>query len=74
MLYEQPNYSGSQYFLRRGDYPDYQQWMGLNDSVRSCRLIPQVSPVPLGLPCPRVTPVLQTQWSGCRTVAFFCWL
>jgi hypothetical protein len=43
MLYEQPNYSGCQYFLRRGDYPDYQQWMGLSDSIRSCRLIPQVS-------------------------------
>ncbi|XP_077655425.1 gamma-crystallin E isoform X1 [Urocitellus parryii] len=40
MLYEQPNYLGGQYFLRRGDYPDYQQWMGLSDSVRSCRLIP----------------------------------
>ncbi|XP_047577649.1 LOW QUALITY PROTEIN: gamma-crystallin D-like [Lutra lutra] len=40
MLYEQPNYAGCQYFLRRGDYPDYQQWMGLSDSVRSCRLIP----------------------------------
>ncbi|XP_054333763.1 gamma-crystallin D [Pongo pygmaeus] len=41
MLYEQPNYSGLQYFLRRGDYADHQQWMGLSDSVRSCRLIPQ---------------------------------
>ncbi|XP_058907451.1 gamma-crystallin D [Kogia breviceps] len=40
MIYEQPNYLGGQYFLGRGDYPDYQQWMGLNDSVRSCRLIP----------------------------------
>ncbi|EGW13540.1 Gamma-crystallin D [Cricetulus griseus] len=40
MLYEQPNFAGCQYFLRRGDYPDYQQWMGLSDSVRSCRLIP----------------------------------
>ncbi|XP_047626429.1 gamma-crystallin D [Phacochoerus africanus] len=40
MLYEQPNFSGCQYFLRRGDYPDYQQWMGLSDSIRSCRLIP----------------------------------
>ncbi|XP_040840347.1 gamma-crystallin D isoform X1 [Ochotona curzoniae] len=40
MLYEQPNYLGCQYFLRRGEYPDYQQWMGLSDSVRSCRLIP----------------------------------
>ncbi|XP_073927686.1 gamma-crystallin E [Castor canadensis] len=43
MLYEQPNYSGCQYFLRRGDYPDYQQWMGLSDSIRSCRLIPYAS-------------------------------
>ncbi|XP_029081905.1 gamma-crystallin F-like [Monodon monoceros] len=43
MLYEHPNYQGQQYFLRRGDYPDYQQWMGLNDSVRSCRLIPHTS-------------------------------
>nr|XP_005889056.1 PREDICTED: gamma-crystallin F-like [Bos mutus] len=40
MIYEQPNFQGPQYFLRRGDYPDYQQWMGLNDSIRSCRLIP----------------------------------
>ncbi|XP_038196111.1 gamma-crystallin E-like [Arvicola amphibius] len=40
MLYEQPNFAGCQYFLRRGDYPDYQQWMGLSDSIRSCRLIP----------------------------------
>ncbi|GAB5575929.1 gamma-crystallin D [Prionailurus viverrinus] len=40
MLYEQPNYLGCQYFLPRGDYPDYQQWMGLSDAVRSCRLIP----------------------------------
>ncbi|XP_036885740.1 gamma-crystallin D isoform X2 [Sturnira hondurensis] len=42
MLYERPNYQGHQYFLRRGDYPDYQQWMGLSDSVRSCRLIPHM--------------------------------
>ncbi|KAG5214008.1 hypothetical protein R6Z07F_003158 [Ovis aries] len=41
MLYERPNFQGHQYFLRRGDYPDYQQWMGLSDSIRSCRLIPQ---------------------------------
>ncbi|KAJ8778919.1 hypothetical protein J1605_013153 [Eschrichtius robustus] len=42
MLYERPNYQGHQYFLRRGDYPDYQQWMGLNDSVRPCHTIPYV--------------------------------
>ncbi|XP_045710073.1 gamma-crystallin A isoform X3 [Phyllostomus hastatus] len=43
MLYERPSYQGRQYFLRRGDYPDYQQWMGLSDSVCSCRLIPYSS-------------------------------
>uniref|UniRef100_A0A452VCP0 Gamma-crystallin D-like n=1 Tax=Ursus maritimus TaxID=29073 RepID=A0A452VCP0_URSMA len=31
MVYEQPNYAGCQYFLRRGDYPDYQQWLGPRD-------------------------------------------
>ncbi|XP_038604723.1 gamma-crystallin B-like [Tachyglossus aculeatus] len=41
VLYEQTNYKGYQYFLRRGEYPDYQQWMGLNDSIRSCRSIPR---------------------------------
>ncbi|XP_036176432.1 gamma-crystallin C isoform X2 [Myotis myotis] len=41
MLYERPDYQGPQYFLRRGDYPDHQQWLGLSDMVRSCRLIPQ---------------------------------
>ncbi|XP_032610623.1 gamma-crystallin B isoform X2 [Hylobates moloch] len=43
MIYERPNYQGHQYFLRRGEYPDYQQWMGLSDSIRSCCLIPPVS-------------------------------
>uniref|UniRef100_A0A0D9RC81 Beta/gamma crystallin 'Greek key' domain-containing protein n=1 Tax=Chlorocebus sabaeus TaxID=60711 RepID=A0A0D9RC81_CHLSB len=46
MLYELPNYSGLQYFLRCGYYADHQQWMGLSDWVRSCRLIlynPQAS-------------------------------
>ena len=43
MLYERPNYQGHQYFLRRGEYPDYQQWMGFSDSIRSCRSIPYVS-------------------------------
>ncbi|XP_007463712.1 PREDICTED: gamma-crystallin A [Lipotes vexillifer] len=43
MLYERSNYLGCQYFLQRGDYPDYQQWMGLNDSVRPCHTIPYTS-------------------------------
>nr|XP_045376481.1 gamma-crystallin A isoform X1 [Camelus bactrianus] len=43
MIYERPNFQGHQYFLRRGDYSDYQQWMGFNDSIRSCRAIPYTS-------------------------------
>ncbi|KAM8934647.1 gamma-crystallin B-like isoform 3-T3 [Pelodytes ibericus] len=43
MLYERPNYTGHQYFLRKGEYPDFQQWLGFNDSIRSCRLISSVS-------------------------------
>ncbi|XP_075466159.1 gamma-crystallin C-like [Ascaphus truei] len=45
MLYERPHYMGHQYFLKRGEYPDYQQWQGLNDSIRSCRLISDVSSI-----------------------------
>ncbi|KPP66721.1 Gamma-crystallin M2-like, partial [Scleropages formosus] len=37
VLYERPNYTGYQYVLTRGEYPDYQRWMGYNDSIRSCR-------------------------------------
>ncbi|XP_048390476.1 gamma-crystallin S-1-like [Stegostoma tigrinum] len=40
VLYEKPNYMGYQYVLTRGDYPDYQRWMGFNDCVRSCRFYP----------------------------------
>ncbi|KAF6361703.1 hypothetical protein mRhiFer1_009931 [Rhinolophus ferrumequinum] len=43
MLYERPDYQGHQYFLQRGYYPDYQQWMSHRDSVLSCRLIPHSS-------------------------------
>uniref|UniRef100_A0A8C5R2B3 Beta/gamma crystallin 'Greek key' domain-containing protein n=1 Tax=Leptobrachium leishanense TaxID=445787 RepID=A0A8C5R2B3_9ANUR len=39
MIYECPNYMGYQYYLKKGDYPDYQRWMGFNDCVRSCRTI-----------------------------------
>ncbi|CAH2306434.1 Hypothetical predicted protein [Pelobates cultripes] len=41
ILYENPNHRGHQYYLRRGEYPDFNQWMGFNDSIRSCRIIPQ---------------------------------
>ncbi|XP_069077671.1 gamma-crystallin-2-like [Pleurodeles waltl] len=41
MLYEHPNYRGHQYYLRMGEYPDYLRWMGYNDSIGSCRAIPE---------------------------------
>ncbi|XP_062390331.1 gamma-crystallin M2-like [Sardina pilchardus] len=39
VIYERPNYMGSQYVLTRGEYADPQRWMGFNDTIRSCRLI-----------------------------------
>jgi len=44
MIYEGLDFTGTQYFLREGDYPDHHRWMGSGDSVCSCRLIPTVSP------------------------------
>ncbi|XP_029980737.1 gamma-crystallin M3-like [Sphaeramia orbicularis] len=40
VVYDRPNYTGNQYFLRMGEYSDYMLF-GLTDSIRSCRLIPQ---------------------------------
>ncbi|KAM4807832.1 gamma-crystallin-3-like [Rhinophrynus dorsalis] len=40
ILYEHPNYKGYQYYLWKGEYPDFHQWMGFNDSIRSCRFTP----------------------------------
>lgn len=45
VLYEKPNYNGYQYVLTRGEYPDYQHWMGYNDTIRSCRTFSYVSTV-----------------------------
>nr|XP_029512428.1 gamma-crystallin M2-like isoform X1 [Oncorhynchus nerka] len=42
VLYEKPNYKGYQYILSPGEYTDNQQWMGFNDSVKSCRAIKNV--------------------------------
>uniref|UniRef100_A0A8C7JXT2 Gamma-crystallin S-1-like n=1 Tax=Oncorhynchus kisutch TaxID=8019 RepID=A0A8C7JXT2_ONCKI len=42
VVYERPNYMGFQYVLTPGEYPDYQRWMGFNDTVRSCRIIRNV--------------------------------
>ncbi|XP_040295713.1 gamma-crystallin M2-like [Bufo gargarizans] len=41
IVYECTNYKGYQYFLKRGEYPEFQDWMGFNDSIRSCIAIPQ---------------------------------
>ncbi|KAL6100476.1 uncharacterized protein ACO6RY_07620 [Pungitius sinensis] len=49
VLYEKPNYSGYQYVLTRGEYPDYQRWMGYNDTIRSCRTFSYTSEGPYRL-------------------------
>ncbi|XP_067106972.1 gamma-crystallin S-1-like isoform X1 [Osmerus mordax] len=43
MVYENPNFSGHQYFLSRGEYTDYHCWMAVNDCISSCRVIPMMS-------------------------------
>ncbi|XP_064805968.1 gamma-crystallin M2-like [Oncorhynchus masou masou] len=39
MLYNHNNYMGNQYFMRRGEYPDYMQHLGMSDCIKSCRMI-----------------------------------
>ncbi|CAJ1078980.1 gamma-crystallin M2-like isoform X2 [Xyrichtys novacula] len=39
MIYDKPNFTGNQFFLRRGEYPDFHHWSGVNDCVSSCRHI-----------------------------------
>ncbi|XP_056390778.1 gamma-crystallin 1-like [Hyla sarda] len=41
MIYERPGYTGFQYYLKQGDYTDYQNWMGFSDAIKSCQMIPQ---------------------------------
>ncbi|XP_067117095.1 gamma-crystallin M3-like [Osmerus mordax] len=40
MVYDRSNFMGNQYFVRRGEYSDCQR-MGLTESIRSSRMIPQ---------------------------------
>ncbi|XP_046710189.1 gamma-crystallin M2-like isoform X2 [Silurus meridionalis] len=42
MAYEKPNYSGYQYMLYKGEYPDHHHWAGFNDCIHSCRMVPSV--------------------------------
>uniref|UniRef100_A0A671PE65 Gamma-crystallin M2-like n=1 Tax=Sinocyclocheilus anshuiensis TaxID=1608454 RepID=A0A671PE65_9TELE len=39
MMYDNPYYMGNQYFFRRGDYSDYMSMFGMNNCIRSCRMI-----------------------------------
>uniref|UniRef100_F6SLN9 Gamma-crystallin S n=1 Tax=Ornithorhynchus anatinus TaxID=9258 RepID=F6SLN9_ORNAN len=39
VVYERPNFAGAMYVLTRGEYPDYQRWMGLSDRLGSCKAI-----------------------------------
>lgn len=48
-VYERPNFAGYMYILPRGEYPEYQHWMGLNDRLGSCRAVHLVSLVALSL-------------------------
>ncbi|XP_010782446.1 gamma-crystallin M3-like [Notothenia coriiceps] len=47
MVYDRTNYMGNQFFLKRGDYSDYQSMMGMSDCIKSCRMIPMVSTQPI---------------------------
>uniref|UniRef100_A0A8C3A7W1 Beta/gamma crystallin 'Greek key' domain-containing protein n=2 Tax=Cyclopterus lumpus TaxID=8103 RepID=A0A8C3A7W1_CYCLU len=40
VVYDRTNFMGNQYFMRRGEYTDYQSMMGMSDCIRSCRMIP----------------------------------
>jgi hypothetical protein len=48
MVYDRNNYMGNQYFMRRGEYSDFQSMMGMTD-IRSCRTIPMVGNMILSL-------------------------
>ncbi|KAM9302221.1 gamma-crystallin C-like [Gastrophryne carolinensis] len=39
ILYEHPSYRGHQYFLHRGDYPNFQQWMGVPNAFHVSLMI-----------------------------------
>ncbi|XP_073491037.1 gamma-crystallin M2-like [Aquarana catesbeiana] len=41
MIYERTNYRGYQYYIKRGEYPNFSHWMGFSDSIKSCFAIPE---------------------------------
>ncbi|XP_061826932.2 gamma-crystallin M2-like [Nerophis lumbriciformis] len=40
MVYERPNFTGNQHFMRRGEYADSMSMVGMRDCIKSCRMIP----------------------------------
>ena len=42
MVYDRSDFMGNQYFVKRGEYSDYQR-MGMSDCIKSCRNIPMVT-------------------------------
>lgn len=57
-VYERPNFAGYMYILPRGEYPEYQHWMGLNDRLSSCRAVHLVSLTALVYVCVSIAPSL----------------
>lgn len=53
-VYERPNFAGYMYILPRGEYPEYQHWMGLSDRLGSCKAVHLVSLVALSLSLPHL--------------------
>ncbi|XP_063284867.1 gamma-crystallin M2-like [Pelobates fuscus] len=41
MIYQRLNYMGSQYFIKRGEYSNFHEWIGFNGVIKSCLSIPQ---------------------------------
>lgn len=50
VVYERPNYMGYQYVIKRGEYPEFVRWMGLNDRLSSCKMIQLVSQTTAPIP------------------------
>ncbi|XP_015807770.2 gamma-crystallin M3 [Nothobranchius furzeri] len=40
VVYDQPNYTGQQSLLTRGEYPEYQNTIGFRGCIKSCRFVP----------------------------------
>lgn len=82
MIYERPNFMGHQYFMRRGEYPDYQRWMGFSSCIRSCRMIPVVSgqylliedKIVLNMSNSALSGTGHSPWQCLRVLPLFVWV